>query len=128
MSSVSERDGFWFIGSRLIIPNVPHVREALYYLAHDALGHFGADKSYAALRHSYYWSNMRKHLEQAYVPSCPDCQRNKSRTNKPFGPLHPLPIPEQRGDSVAIDFIGPLPMDNGFDTIITFTDRLNSDI
>lgn len=92
------------------------------------LGHFGAEKSYETLRHSYYWPNMRKHLETAYVPSCPDCQRNKSRTNKPFGPLHPLPIPEQRGDSFAIDFIGPLPKDKGFDSIITITDRLNSDI
>lgn len=127
-SFISEQNGFWFIGNRLVIPNVPHIREALFFLAHDALGHFGAEKSYAALRHSYYWPNMRKQLERAYVPSCPECQRNKSRTNKPFGPLHPLPIPEQRGDSVAIDFIGPLPIDDGFDSIITITDRLNSDI
>lgn len=41
--------------------NIPHIREALFYLAHDALGHFGGDKSYASLRHSYYWPNMRKH-------------------------------------------------------------------
>ena len=45
-----------------------------------------------------------------------------------FGPLHPLPIPEQWGDSVAIDFIGPLPMDGEFNSIITFTDCLNSDL
>jgi hypothetical protein len=125
---IKNQDGFWFIGSRLVIPNVPHIREALFYLAHDVLGHFGADKSYAALRESYYWPNMRKNLEEAYVAGCPDCQRNKSRTNKPFGPLHPLPIPEQRGDSVAIDFIGPLPQDGEFNSIVTFTDRLNSDI
>ena len=29
---------------------------------------------------------------------------------------------------VAIDFIGPLPLDNGFDTIITITDCMGSDI
>ena len=127
-SFISQKEGFWFVGTRLVIPNIPHIREALFYLAHDALGHFGTDKSYATLRNSYYWPKMRKHLEQAYVPSCPDCQRNKSTTNKPFGPLHPLPIPEQRGDSVAIDFIGPLPLDGEFNSIITFTDRLNSDI
>src|ERR1700678_1193859 len=127
-SFISQRNGFWFSGNRLIIPNVPHIREALFFLAHDALRHFGADKSYAALRHSYYWPNMRKHIEKAYVPSCPDCQRNKSQTTLPCRPLHPLPIPEQRGDSVAIDFIGPLPKDNKFDSIITITDRLNSDI
>ena len=127
-SFISQKEGFWFIGTRLVIPNIPHIREALFYLAHDALGHFGSDKSYAVLRESYYWPKMRKHLEQAYVPSCPDCQRNKSTTSKPFGPLHPLPIPEQRGDSVAIDFIGPLPLDGEYNSIITFTDRLNSDI
>lgn len=71
-SFVNQRDGFWFIGTQLVIPNITHICEALFYLAHDALGHFGADKSYAALRDSYYWPNMRKHLEQAYVPSCPD--------------------------------------------------------
>jgi len=42
--------------------------------------------------------------------------------------LHPLPIPDQWGNSVAIDFIGPLPEDNGKHSIITFTDRLGSDI
>jgi hypothetical protein len=47
---------------------------------------------------------------------------------KPSGPLHPLPVPDDRGDSVAIDFIGPLPLDDGFDCILSMTDRLGSDI
>lgn len=54
---------------------------------------------------------------------------NKSTTTKPAGPLHPLPIPDNRGNSVAIDFIGPLPEDGGFNCIVTMTDRLGgSDI
>jgi hypothetical protein len=44
------------------------------------------------------------------------------------GPLHPLPIPENCGDSVVIDFIGPLPEDDGYDCIVSMTDRLGSDI
>lgn len=44
------------------------------------------------------------------------------------GPLHPLPVPDQRGDSVAIDFVGPLPEENGFNCILTMTDRLGSEI
>lgn len=71
---------------------------------------------------------MRRDLENAYIPSCAACQRNKSKTTKPIGPLHPLPVPDARCDSVAIDFIGPLPVDNGFNTIITITDQLGSDI
>jgi hypothetical protein len=122
MNNIKLQDGFWFI------PQLPHVRELLFQMAHDALGHFGAHKSYEALRNSYYWPNMCKEMETYYIPSCPDCQHNKSSTTKPMGPLHPLPVPDQRCDSVAIDFIGPLPKDGEYDSIITFTNRLSSDI
>jgi hypothetical protein len=33
-------------------------------------------------------------------------------------------VPEQKGDSVAIDFIGPLPTDGSFDCILMMTDQL----
>jgi hypothetical protein len=45
-----------------------------------------------------------------------------------MGPLHPLPVPDGRCDSVAIDFIGPLPEDDGCNCIASFTDRLGTDI
>ncbi|CAA7258848.1 unnamed protein product [Cyclocybe aegerita] len=48
MNGIAEKDGLWF-------------------LAHDALGHFGFDKTYGSLRGSYYWPNMRKDLEEAYT-------------------------------------------------------------
>lgn len=44
------------------------------------------------------------------------------------GPLHPLPIPDVRFDSVGIDFIGPLPLDDGHNTIMTMTDHLGADV
>jgi hypothetical protein len=47
---------------------------------------------------------------------------------KPTGPLHLLPVPEGRGNSIASNFIGPLPLNDGFDAIVTITDRLGSDI
>lgn len=71
---------------------------------------------------------MRRDLMNAYVPSCSDCQRNKSRTKRPAGPLHPLPVPDSRFDSVTLDFVGPLPLDEGFDALFTMTDRLGADI
>lgn len=107
-----------------MIPRVAYLRETIFRLAHDELGHFGIDKSYASIRESYYWPNMRRDLEESYIPACPECARNKSRTTKPCGPLHPLPVPDHRGDSVAMDFIGPLPTERGFDGILTITDRL----
>ena len=125
---ISSRNGMIFLGNRLIIPKHKNLRENLFRLAHDNLGHFGAEKSYATLRNDFYWPNMRRDLVRAYVPSCTECQRNKNLTSKPAGPLHPLPVPDKRFDSVAIDFVGPLPKDDGFDCIVTMTDRLGANI
>ena len=100
----------------------------LFHLAHNTLGHFGADKSYASLRDVYYWPNMRRDLEQAYIPSCTDCLRNKSHTQKTPGPLHPLPVPDAHGSSIMMDFIGPLLLDEGYDCILSVTDCLGSDV
>ena len=110
-----------------MIPRTGDVHENLFHLAHDTLGHFSADKSYANLHDAYYWPNMRTDLEKLYVPSCSDCQCNKSCTTKPPGPLHPLPIPDKCGDSVALDFVGPLPKDDSYNCILTITNRLGSD-
>ena len=121
-------DGLIYIGSRLVVPRVGTIREDLFQMAHDSLGHFGAEKSYANLRSAYYWPKMRAELEGAYIAGCDACQRNKGPTTRPTGPLHPLPVPDGRGDSVAIDFIGPLPEDDGFNCIVTMTDRSGSDV
>jgi hypothetical protein len=125
---ISTSNGLWYISDRLLIPRCGTLREDLFRLAHNTLGHFGTDKSYATLRDTYYWPNMRRNLEKAYIPSCTECLRNKSSTRKPTGPLHLLPIPDDRGDSVAIDFVGPLPLNNNFNCILSMTDRLGSDI
>ena len=127
MPELTVRDGLWFIGERLIIPCC-EVREQIFAMAHDALGHFGFSKTYQSIRDSYFWPNMRTDLEEGYIPSCIDCQRNKSATTKPRGPLHPLPVPDERCDSIAMDFVGPLPTDDGFDYLLTITDRLGSDL
>ena len=111
-----------------MIPDIPCLQEALFHTAHNASSHFGTDKTYAALQDSHYWPNMQKHLKKYYIPSCPNCQQNKSSTRKPISPLHPLPIPDQRGNLVAINFIRPLPKDGHYNSIITFMDHLGSDL
>jgi hypothetical protein len=128
MPRLHSEHGLWYLGEHLVIPRFSSLREDLFRLAHDSLGHFGSDKTYANIKNSYYWPNMHRDLETAYVPACPECQCNKSSTSKMKGPLHPLPVPETCGDSVCLDFMGPLPEDKGFNCILTLTDRLGSDI
>ena len=71
---------------------------------------------------------MRKDLSKTYIPMCVDCQCDKGCTSKPMGPLHPLLIPDRLGDSIAIDFVSPCPLDNSFNCIVMITDCLNSNI
>jgi len=128
MKNMEERDGLWYISSQLVIPQCSNIRENLFCLTHNTLGHFGGNKSYATLCDVYYWLYMRRDLESTYIPSCVNCQWNKSCTIKVLGPLHPLPVPDRRGNSIAIDFVGPLPPDNSYNCLISMTDHLNSNI
>ena len=121
---ITSHNGLIFIGTRLIVPNNKQLRENLFCLAHDNLGHFGGNKSYHALWNDFYWPNMWHDLINTYNSSCTECQPDKNRTSKSAGPLHPLPIPDKHFELVAIDFIGPLPKDDGFDAIVTMTNRL----
>ncbi|PPQ76896.1 hypothetical protein CVT24_008781 [Panaeolus cyanescens] len=128
MNALSIRNGLWFLGDRLVVPAKCGVRAKLFQYAHDLMGHFGSRKTYDSLRSSFFWPNMRTDLEKSYIASCDECQRNKSSTSKPTGPLHPLPVPDARFESIAMDFIGELPEDNGHNQILTITDRLGADI
>ena len=49
-------------------------------------------------------------------------------TTRAPGPLHPLPTPDKQGNSVALDFISPLPTDNGYDCVLSLMDHLGSDV
>jgi Integrase zinc binding domain len=128
MTNLKCTDKLWFLDNRLIVPNNCGVCEEIFCIAHDTLGHFGFRKMYDTIRHSYFWPNMRKDLDEGYIPSCLECQHHKNLNIKPAGPLHPLPVPDERCDIITLDFIGPLPLDDGHHTILTITDKLGSDI
>ncbi|GAA5972537.1 hypothetical protein JCM11641_001890 [Rhodosporidiobolus odoratus] len=113
----------YFEGSRIVVPDVKSVREALLHDAHDALGHPGSRKSLASLSASFYWPGMAKSVDR-YVSSCDGCQRHKSRTTRRAGQLHSLPVPPRAFSDVALDFVGPLPLSEGKDMLLTVTDRL----
>lgn len=64
MPHVKHENGFWFIHDRLVIPERPNLRETLFHLVHDNLGHFSSTKTYGTLRESFYWPNMCRDLEE----------------------------------------------------------------
>ncbi|GAA5845583.1 hypothetical protein JCM11251_003669 [Rhodosporidiobolus azoricus] len=116
-------DLLYFEETRLVVPDVKTVKETLLHDAHDALGHFGPKKTLASLSASFYWPGMSKAV-LGYVASCDGCQRHKSRTTRRAGKLHSLPVPPRAFSDIALDFVGPLPLSEGKDTLLTITDRL----
>ncbi|GBG72719.1 hypothetical protein CBR_g12288 [Chara braunii] len=101
-------DGLLFektnVVDRLCIPNSEEIRSLILGECHDIEGHFGWQKTLANLMHAYTWPGMKNDCIE-YVRSCKVCQRNKTTTRAPLGLLRPLPIPDQPGDSVSIDFM-----------------------
>ncbi|GBG80375.1 hypothetical protein CBR_g30743 [Chara braunii] len=80
---------------RLCIPQDQQLRTLLMLECHDARGHFGFLKSYAAMSQRFFWKEMRSDM-LCYVDTCEFCQRNKVQRKPPLGLLKPLPIPDGR--------------------------------
>ncbi|GBG77427.1 hypothetical protein CBR_g23876 [Chara braunii] len=101
-------DGLLFektnVVDRLCIPNSEEICSLILGKCHNTEGHFGWQKTLANLMHAYTWPRMKNDCIE-YIRSCKVCQRNKITTRAPLGLLIPLPIPDQPGDSVSIDFM-----------------------
>ena len=67
-------------------------------------GHFGRDKTLALARRSVWWPCLLATVE-AYIRSCPICQRVKAHHLPPAGLLYPLQMPTRRGGCISLDFI-----------------------
>ena len=46
------------------------------HLGHNQSGHNGYQRTYAAIKHVYYWKGMRKHV-LVHCKSCPTCAKQR---------------------------------------------------
>jgi hypothetical protein len=107
--------------------SAPTLRTIIIKSSHLSVGHQGADKSYMQCRKCFYWPNMKKDFDQ-YVQECMLCQRNKNSTGKPIGDPKIPEIPLRPWESIAIDFLGPFNVSNGYQHIMVVVDRFSSAI
>ena len=126
LRNLALRDGVWYKGDKLVVPDVPAIKRSILYELHDApySGHVGIDKTLAAVQRQFWWPGLTSFVTD-YVRTCDSCQVHKSANTKPPGLLMPLPTPEGPWDSVSMDFIPGLPMTpSGHDCILVFVCRL----
>ena len=88
---------------------------------HDSLEHAGIKESKRRISSYYYWSNIKKDVEE-YVQSCHGCQSVKPSKNKPPH-IGKFDVPEQRFTHCHIDIVGPLPPSKGYKYLFTIKDR-----
>lgn len=101
-------------------------KEQIFRRAHDdpfTGGHLGFRKTLDKLkRRNHHWIGINGELRR-YIGNCQKCIQAKARRHKPYGLLHPLPVPLQPWDEVSMDFITSLPLSEGYDTILVIKDR-----
>jgi len=130
VSYFSARDGLLFFTShgesRLAVPNVKRVRDALLAEAHAApmAGHLGMEATYRAMTARFFWPRMARQVER-FVAGCDPCQRTKAVHGAAPGLLRPLPTPARPWDVIGIDFVTDLPVSAGYDAFLTVTDHFS---
>jgi RNase H-like domain found in reverse transcriptase/Reverse transcriptase (RNA-dependent DNA polymerase)/Integrase zinc binding domain/Chromo (CHRromatin Organisation MOdifier) domain/Retrotransposon gag protein/Integrase core domain len=122
---ISDNGLIYVDDGRLCIPRCRETREALLYQHHDNENHFGDGKTRQSIAREYFWPGITKDVRR-YRKSCDVCIRTKSSTQSPAGFLHSLPVPIDRFADIAMDFVGPLPVSEGFDMLLVITDRLTN--
>lgn len=121
------KDGMIYHKHRVYVPHDNTLRTRLLAEQHDTptSGHLGEYKTLERLSRSFYWPNMRR-IVRHYCRTCVSCQQNKSTNQLPAGLLQPLEIPDERWETVTMDFITKLPMTkSGHNMLIVFVDKLS---
>ncbi|KAJ0173294.1 hypothetical protein K1T71_011470 [Dendrolimus kikuchii] len=112
--------------NKLVYPT-PNQIPAILKDNHDSPigGHIGSNRMYSKLKDTYYWSGMKKDIEN-YVRNCPLCQQNKAlrATNK--ASMEITTTSNEPLQRIFTDIVGPLPESGPqkYKYIVTFQDDL----
>ena len=105
---------------------IPELRRKIAEQHHNSKigGHTGRWKTLELVSRNYWWPNMSCYIGQ-YCKLCDMCLRTKAQKRKPFGELHPLPIPEACWDVVSFNFITKLPNLHGYNAAMVVVDSVS---
>jgi hypothetical protein len=118
-------DDVIFYKNRIYLVPESTLKGKILKVCHDSptTGHQGYFKTYRQIRERFSWKGLKDDVLK-HIRECTTCQQNKSEQTHPAGLLQPLPIPEQKWESISMDFITGLPRVQGKDCIFVVVDRL----
>lgn len=82
------------------------VRGRIVYNCHDAVGHFGLDKTILIIQRSFWWPRMRQFVKK-YLNSCFQClyhRENREANKITLHPIEKVPVPCH---TWHVDHLGP---------------------
>ncbi|KAH9314138.1 hypothetical protein KI387_022765 [Taxus chinensis] len=118
-------DDLIFYKDRIFLVPGSKMKEKILRAVHDTplAGHLGYFKTYRFIRERFAWKGMKDDVLN-HVRECMVCQQTKSEQSFPAGLLQPLPIPEQKWESISMEFIIGLPLVHGHSYIYVVVDQL----
>ena len=117
----STTDNLFYVNNRVCVPQDKLLRQQIMFELHDSpmAGHPGVNRTLANITRRFYWPGMSKDIRY-YVKVCTTCQRVKSGRHKPYGTLHPLPVPDRPWQIVGLDLVTDLPPCQNYDSMVVF--------
>jgi hypothetical protein len=114
-----------FYKERVYLVPYSELKKNILTVVHDSplAGHQWFFKSYKQIKERFSWKGL-KHDVMRHIIECVTFQQNKSDHTLLAGLLQPLPIPEQKWESILLGFITGLPKIHGKDCIYVVVDRL----
>jgi hypothetical protein len=103
-------DDVIFYKDRVYLVPDSWLKKKILTAVHDSplAGHQGFLKTYRQIKKRFSWKGLKQDIMR-HVSECVTCQQNKSQHALPAGLLQPLPILEQKWESISMDFITGLP-------------------
>jgi len=119
------KNGLFYRGSKIAIPDVPDIKRDILIQYHDGLngGHLGIHKTVEKVSRIFWWPTHYTDIEN-HVKTCPACQVSKNRCTRPVGHTHDIQVPTSPWEVVHVDFAGPFKFvaPGGYNRIVIFTD------
>jgi hypothetical protein len=125
MTDIEVLDDVFFYKDQIYLVPESTLKGKIMKVCHDssAARHQGYFKTYRKIRERFSWKGLKDDVLK-HIQECTTCQQNKSEQTHPSRLLHPLPIPEQKCESISMDFIRGLPRVQGRECIFVVVDRL----